>query len=73
MSGGPQRVPERQIACSVCEEFHPIAEFRWFNLEGLRAKDAYGRYHKLPHETVAEDPDGVLYCGRCARFVDSNG
>ena len=26
---------ERWIACSECEEFHPPAELRWFNIEGL--------------------------------------
>ena len=32
---GPLNAPDRPwIACAVCEEFHPIAEFRWFNLEG---------------------------------------
>jgi hypothetical protein len=62
--------PERYLSCNECEEWHPPGEMRWFNIEGLVARDEEDRTVRVQYETVAADPAGRPYCARCARQFD---
>ena len=58
--------PRPMIQCVVCEEFHEVEDLRWFNLDRMNVQDSDGKWIRLPHETAADDPNGVPYCDRCA-------